>query len=130
MSPGLQGLSQVVTGRRRKMKKKFNLMQGEGGQIFIFSIIIMMMAALIIPPILGLTYSSGQTVNIRKERMQVLYTADTGIQDALYTLDNLGNGTSLKVPADIGTETWYPLTVKQSDLDSDAGVKIEKDGNN
>ncbi len=111
------------------MGKKSYLMRGESGQVFILTVIVMMLAALIIPPILGLTYSNAQTTNIRKERMQVLYAADTGIQVALHKLDNLGNGTDPNVPDEIGTETWFPLTVQQSGLPVNVGVKIYKDGN-
>jgi cytoskeletal protein CcmA (bactofilin family) len=118
-----------MTIRRWKMGKKSRLLQGEGGQVLILTVIVMMLAALIIPPILGLTYSSAQTTNIRKERMQVLYAADTGIQVALYKLDNLGNGTHPDVPDDIGTYRNFALTVEQSGLPVNVGVKIYKDGN-
>ena len=110
------------------MKKRSNLIQSEGGQILIFVIIIMMLAVLIIPAILGLTYSSAKTTNIRTERMQVLYGADTGIEDALYTLDKLGNGTSPKVPENINDPpvTYYlPGYTNESEVK----VTIDKDGN-
>lgn len=109
------------------MKKRSNLIQSEGGQILIFVIIIMMLAVIIIPAILGLTYSSAQTTNIRMERMQVLYAADTGIEDALYTLDNLGNGTSDKVPITIydPPRTYY---LPGSTNGSSVTVTIDKVG--
>ena len=75
------------------MKRRSNLTQSEGGQILIFVIIILMLAVLVIPAILGLTYSSAHTIDIRTEKTQALYAADSGIEDALYKLSNLGNDT-------------------------------------
>jgi hypothetical protein len=111
------------------MTNKFNLgKKGEGGQILIFTAIVVAVAALVLPSILALTYSSAHTTDIRLERMQVLYGADSGIEDALYTLDNLGNGTSLKVPAEIQSP---PITYYLPGYTNDSRVKvtIDKDGN-
>jgi cytoskeletal protein CcmA (bactofilin family) len=60
--------------------------------------------------------------------MQVLYGADTGIEDALYTLDNLGNGTSPKVPVN---KTDDPVTYYLPGYTNESEVKvtIDKDGN-
>ena len=79
------------------MKRRCNLTQSEGGQILIVVIIILMLAVITIPVILGLTYSSGKKTNINTQKTQVRYAADSGIQDALNRLANLGNGT-LQVP--------------------------------
>ena len=79
------------------MKRRCNLIQSEGGQILIVVIIILMLAAIAMPAILGLTYSSGKKTNINTQKTQVRYAADSGIQDALNRLANLGNGT-LQVP--------------------------------
>ena len=113
-----------------EMKKKSNLLQSESGQMLIIVIIVLTLAALVLPSIVGLTYSSVNATNIRTEKMQILYAADSGIEDALLTLDKLGNGTDPgKVPEEIGHEKTYNLTVTQSGLPVYVTVTIYKDGN-
>ena len=92
------------------MKRRSNLTQSEGGQILIFVIIILMLAVLVIPAILALTYSSAHTIDIRTEKTQALYAADSGIEDALFALNNLGNGANpAKVPSNINGNQTYSL---------------------
>jgi hypothetical protein len=97
-------------------------MQSEGGQILIFVIIILMLAVLVIPVILGLTYSSGHAIDIRTEKTQALYAADSGIEDAILKLNNLGNATGN------GT-TPPPYTLPSLLNNSQVAVTIEYRGN-
>ena len=114
------------------MKRRCNLIQSEGGQILIVVIIILMLAAIAMPAILGLTYSSGKKTNINTQKTQVRYAADSGIQDALNRLANLGNGTNPQVPVDIFDSVTYtlgapalPVSVNGCQVD----VTIKREGN-
>ena len=65
------------------MRNKSGLMKDEKGQILIWVIALMMLAALVIPPFVASAWSGVHTSQVRQERMQELYAADTGIEDAL-----------------------------------------------
>ena len=47
------------------MRNKSNLMKGQSGQIMAYTIIILLLAALIIAPLLSFTYGSWRAVKIR-----------------------------------------------------------------
>jgi hypothetical protein len=65
------------------MKNTKILLKGQNGQILVYVIIIMVLAVLVITPLVGLTYSGLRASSISYEKMQRLYAADAGVEDAL-----------------------------------------------
>jgi hypothetical protein len=86
------------------MKNKKNLLKSEEGQILVYVLIVTLVAALIISPLIGLTYSGYRSASISNDKMAQFYAADTGLEDAIYQIVNRGNETNpnLKVPVDFG----------------------------
>jgi len=80
------------------MRNKANLRRGEKGQILVWVIAIMVLAALVISPFLASAYTTLHTSSVRQERMQELYAADTGIEDALQWLISEGNNITITKP--------------------------------
>jgi len=68
------------------MRNRSSPKRGERGQVLIFVTILMMLAALIVPPVLSMTSAATRSTNVSKEKMQQYYAADTGIEDASYAL--------------------------------------------
>jgi len=64
------------------------LIKRESGQILIFVVILLALAALTIPPLLHMTGASQRTTEISKQEMQRFYAADTGMEDALHKMGN------------------------------------------
>jgi predicted acyltransferase (DUF342 family) len=90
------------------MRNKSGLMRDEKGQILIWVIALMMLAALIIPPFLASAYAGVHTSKVRQERMQELYAADTGIEDALNWIRNDGNFSKPDLYDPYGNSTFPP----------------------
>jgi Tfp pilus assembly protein PilX len=86
------------------------LLKGQNGQILVYVIVIMVVAVLVITPLVGLTYSGLRASSISYEKMQRLYAADAGVEDALEWL--IGNGTvtkSVTLPDDNNPDVNYIL---------------------
>ena len=96
------------------MRNGTSLLKGEGGQLLIYVLIIVLVAALIIPPLLGLTYSGLRSSSMGHEKMQRFYAADAGVEDAIHQVINRGNETdpNPKVPWDFGPSNAITYTIK------------------
>jgi len=95
------------------MRNNNNLLKSEEGQILVYVLIAALVAVLVVPPLIGLTYSGYHSASISKDKMVQFYAADTGIEEAIYQLMNRGNDTgpdhNWKVPegGDTTTVSWY-----------------------
>ena len=65
-----------------------NLRKSEAGQLLVYVTIVLMLAGLIIPPLLGFVSGAGRTAQIRQDRMLHVYAADAGMEDAFYRIGN------------------------------------------
>lgn len=68
--------------------KSSNLRKSEAGQLLVYVTIVLMLAGLIIPPLLGFVSGAGRTAQIRQDRMLHVYAADAGMEDAFYRIGN------------------------------------------
>lgn len=68
------------------MKNRARLQKGERGQVLIFVTVLLMLAALVLPPVLSMTSAATHLTNVSKAEMQQFYAADTGVEDASYAL--------------------------------------------
>jgi len=82
------------------MRNRSNPKRGERGQVLIFVTVLLMLAALILPPVLSMTSAANRTTQVTKEEMQQYYAADMGLDDVSYRLRDdpgffarLGGGT-------------------------------------
>lgn len=103
------------------MRKVFNLRKSESGQILIFVMIVVAVAALIIPASLSLTGASHRSTQLSKEDMQRFYAADTGIEDALYKIGDL----SLPLP-DVGDDPLNGNTTNMTVNEYDVSYTITR----
>ena len=103
------------------MKKLFNLRKSQSGQILIFVMIVVAVAALIIPAALSLTGASHSATQIGKEEMQRFYAADTGIENALYRIGNL----TLPLP-DVGNDPLNDNTTEMTVNEYDVSYTIRR----
>ena len=111
------------------MRNKANLRRGEKGQILIWVIALMVLAALVISPFLASAYSTLHTSGVRQERMQELYAADTGIEDALQWLISEGNNITITKPGNPAlppgnSSTAPPATYTLSDTVNNCQVDV------
>ena len=83
------------------MRNKSGLMRDEKGQVLIWVIALMMLAALIIPPFVASAYSGLHTSSVQQEKMQEFYAADTGIEDALMWIQSDWNNVTIAKPGDL-----------------------------
>jgi predicted acyltransferase (DUF342 family) len=83
------------------MRNKSGLMRDEKGQVLIWVIALMVLAALIIPPFVASAYSGLHTSSVQQEKMQEFYAADTGIEDALQWIISEGNNITITKPGDL-----------------------------
>jgi len=90
------------------MRNESGLMRDEKGQILIWVVALMMLAALIIPPFLASAYAGVHTSKVRQEKMQELYAADTGIEDALRWIISDGDIQKPKLDDPNGNSTFPP----------------------
>jgi len=96
-----------------------NLRTSERGMVLAFVTIILMLAGLLIPPLLGFTFGAGRSAQIRQDRMLHVYAADAGVEDACF---KIANGTAL--PQNPGDTLQYTLgEINGCDLD----VEIRKE---
>lgn len=103
------------------MKKRMGLMKSQSGQILIFVMIVVAVAALIIPAALSLTGASHSATQIGKEEMQRFYAADTGIENALYRIGNL----TLPLP-DVGNDPLNDNTTEMTVNEYDVSYTITR----
>lgn len=68
--------------------KSSKLRKSEAGQLLVYVTIVLMLAGLIIPPLLGFVSGAGRTAQIRQDRMLHVYAADAGMEDAFYRIGN------------------------------------------
>jgi cytoskeletal protein CcmA (bactofilin family) len=101
------------------MRKKTGFMTGEKGQILIWVIALMILAALVIPPFVAMAYSNLHTSSVRQERMQELYAADTGIEDALNWIISEGNNITITKPSNptLPAGNWSDESTAEYTLD-------------
>jgi cytoskeletal protein CcmA (bactofilin family) len=106
-------------------------MRGEKGQVLIWVIALMMLAALIIPPFVASAYSGLHTSSVRQEKMQELYAADTGIEDALMWIMSDGNitkpGDPTFPPGNSSTASPATYTLSDAVNNCQVDVKVERD---
>ena len=127
------------------MRNKFGLMRGEKGQILIWVVALMMLAALVIPPFIASAYSGLHTSAVRQEKMQELYAADSGIEDALMWIQSEWNNVTITKPGNPpptfppgNSSTASPATYTLSDAagnpklinNCQVDVKLERDVEN
>jgi len=112
--------------------KSSNLRKSEAGQLLVYVTIVLMLAGLIIPPLLGFVSGAGRTAQIRQDRMLHVYAADAGMEDAFY---RIGNSTDLPDPWTIEDVNGYYVAVAiyeeteevyriTSTATSDSGVSV------
>ena len=124
------------------MWKSNNLLKSEEGQIMVYTLIVALVAALVVPALIGLTYSGYRSASISYDKMARFYAADTGIEDAIYQIMNRGNGTGVghnwKVPEAGNTTTtsyyWigqYTPEVVEKDVINGCNVRLDlvREGN-
>ena len=116
------------------MRNRCRFGKSESGQILIWVIALMGLAALVISPFLASAYSTLHTSAVRQERMQELYAADTGIEDALQWLISEGNNITITKPGNPtlppgNSSTAPPVTYTLSDAvnNCQVDVTVERD---
>ena len=85
--------------------------KGEAGIVLVYVILAFALALLVIPSILSFGFGAHRTAELREQRMQKVYAADAGIEDAFYRL-KFGNGTeagSYTIPATNGYSVNYEI---------------------
>jgi len=110
-----------------------NPRKSERGQVLLFVVILLVLSAIILPPLLNYTFASHRTISIRQERMQLLYAADSGIEDALHWILNPGNLTKtgegesiVSFPAEYNSAAPYFLHDRN---ESDVKIDLVNAGN-
>lgn len=68
------------------MKNMFNPVKDEKGLVLFYVVLVLVLAALLIPPLLQFGFGAHRSATIREERMLNVYAADAGIEDAFYRL--------------------------------------------
>jgi hypothetical protein len=116
------------------MKNRKNLLKGEQGQILVYVLIVAFVAALVVPPLVGLTYSGYRTASISNDKMAQFYAADTGIEDAIIQIINRGDDTGLghnwKVPEMANTTTVSHYWIGDDDPNTSGENKAVVNGCN
>jgi len=74
------------------MANRLNLRRRQAGQILMYVIIVLALAAIIIPSVLFLTGASHRSTQASTEKLQEYYAADTGVE---YALQQLASGNLL-----------------------------------
>jgi len=112
------------------MRNKSGLMRDEKGQILVWVVALMMLAALVITPFLASAYAGVHTSQVRQERMQELYAADTGIEDALMWIISDGNITKPGNTFPAGNSTdddARTYTLSNAVNNCQVGVMVQRD---
>ena len=60
--------------------------KGESGQTFVAVLILLVVGGLMLPPLLGLVDTSAMTEDVRESILHEFYTADSGVEDALWQI--------------------------------------------
>lgn len=124
------------------MKNRCRFVKSESGQILVWVIGVLVLAALIIVPLLLSAFGGLRTSTIRQERMQELYAADTGIEDALNWIFNQGNLTRLNESGNatfpqiggsfnylLGFDTNNNIQIDDAELSNINGCNVSITGN-
>jgi hypothetical protein len=79
------------------MKDNRQERRGESGQALILVTIVLLLATLVVPPLLGVNFSGTRSAQINEERTLRFHAADAGVEDALFKLTRkiVGNGTDV-----------------------------------
>ncbi len=96
------------------------LKKEESGQALIVVTIVLLLGAIVIPPLLSVNYAGTRSTITHENRMLELYAADYGVEDALYQIQSDLEGIG---SLDFGGQY---LTQTPSVNSSDLEVKIEK----
>jgi hypothetical protein len=103
------------------MKIVSRLKKEESGQALIVVTIVLLLGAIVIPPMLNVNFAGTRSTLIHENRMLELYAADYGIEDALYQVQSELDGISSLTFGSAPYLTQTP-SVNESDLD----VTVEK----
>ena len=102
------------------MKMNRRQRRAESGQALVLVIIVLVMVSIVTPPILRLGYAAQRSAQTKEASMQQRYTLDTGIEDAMYQIENdLGN---------LGALDFFTPQLAQTPSmnDSTLSVQVEK----
>jgi len=118
------------------MRTSSNPRKSERGQVLVGVIILLVLSAIILPSMLSYTFATHRSASIRQERMQLLYAADSGVEDALYWILNPGNltltktgegGSEVSFPEEAGPPVTYFLNNRN---EADVQVDLTKNAGN
>ncbi len=98
------------------------LIRDEKGQTLILAMILMLVGALIIAPLLGFMSTGLIAGQALEERMDELYAADAGIEDALYKIVNNDDW----LPGTVG-DTWTPPSIVMNGKGVGIEIVLEQD---
>jgi hypothetical protein len=101
------------------------LTRDEGGQAFILVLIFLLVGGLILTPLLGYMSTGVRAGQMYEEKMEGLYAADAGIEDALYKI--MKNDASL--PWNLGGNWTYPLPEVINGNNVTVEILLEEDVN-
>ncbi len=89
------------------------LVRDEGGQAFILVLVFLLVGGLILTPLLGYMGTGVKAGQMHEAKMELLYAADAGIEDALYKIMN----NDALLPENLG-DSWTldPIVVNGKDV--------------
>ncbi len=110
------------------LKRTSKLRKDEAGQVLVYVTMIVALAAIIITPILHFTYAGYHSARTRIERTLELYTADTGIEDAMFQIKNSDplNPDDPIAALNYWDNTSFTIGAPQGWNDRDLDVSVEK----
>jgi formylmethanofuran dehydrogenase subunit C len=98
-----------------------NLRTSEEGMVLVFVTIVLALAALVIPPLLGFIGGAGRSAQIREDRMLQVYAADMGVEDAYFRIASA----DAELPQEPGDD---PMVFAIEDVNgSDVAIEIYKE---
>ncbi len=98
-----------------------NLRTSEEGMVLVFVTIVLALAALVIPPLLGFIGGAGRSAQIREDRMLQVYAADMGVEDAYFRIASA----DAELPQEPGDD---PMVLAIEDVNgSDVAIEIYKE---
>ncbi len=103
------------------MKIVSRLKKEESGQALIVVTIVLLLGAIVIPPMLSVNFAGTRSTQIHENRMLELYAADYGVEDALYQIQSELDGI-----ASLTFESAPYLTQTPSVNESELDVTVEK----
>ncbi|MFC2068006.1 hypothetical protein ACFLTP_03225 [Chloroflexota bacterium] len=112
---------------------------GESGYVLVWVLILVMVASMVLPPFLGFMFSGVTAIGSRADTMTEFYAVDSGIEDAIYKIQNdysantiletSINSTATTIPVEdtslfpvrgiISIETEFIRYEEKSDIDSE-----------